>query len=143
MPFETPFPGELFAGDITATAHEEKVLNPQTIIRTDQDWGVDVNWTNTGQVTGMIAGEYCVHLLLERLGPGNDLELTENDPHRIPVSPGVSPRNYSDHIDIKAGVVPAGIYKLVTVLRYWEPTGQPGPMAAYVETGPLLQFYDP
>jgi hypothetical protein len=142
MPFETPFPEELFAGEITATAHEENILLPQTIIRTDQKWAVEVNWTNKGQVTGMIAGEYCVHLLLERMGPGTDLELTDT-PHRIKLIPGESPRVYTDHVDVPAGKVPAGIYKLVTVLQYWEPTGNPGPMAGYVENGPLLQFYNP
>jgi hypothetical protein len=93
----------------------------------------------------MVAGTYDLHLLLERMGPGSDLDLT--DPflpdHRIPLTPGPSPVNYFKHVDIAPGVVPAGVYKLVVLLRYLDINGQPGPMAAYEETSPLLQFYDP
>ena len=143
MPFETPFPQEVFAGTISATVHEHGGVQPQTIIRTDQGWAVNVNWTNTGLATGMIAGTYDLHLLLERMGPGDDLDLTDPRDHEIPLRPGPEPVNYSRHVDIKSGIVPAGVYKLVVVLRYIEPTGTPGPMSAYVQTNALLEFYTP
>jgi len=143
MPFETPFPTALFAGDITASAHEHGGTAPQSVIRTDQSWAVNVSWTNTGFVTGMIAGNYDLHLLLESIGPGTDLDLTDPGDHIIALTPGSSPVPYSKHVDVNAGVVPAGVYKLVVLLRYLEPGGTPGPMAAYVETSPLLQFYTP
>jgi hypothetical protein len=145
MPFETPFPQNLFAGDITATVHEHGGTAPQSVIRTDQSWAVNVEWKNTGFVTGMIAGNYDLHLLLECIGPGPDLDLT--DPflgdHIIPLKPGATPVSYFKHVDVPGNVVPAGVYKLVVLLRYLEPSGTPGPMAAYVETSPLLQFYNP
>lgn len=146
MPFQTPFsaPGA-FDGTITASAHEHGGTAPQTIIGTDQSWAVNVSWTNTGPATSMVAGTYDLHLLLERVGPGADLDLT--DPflpdHRIPLTPGAPPVNYSRHVDIAPGVVPAGVYKLVVLLRYLDINGQPGPMAAFEETSPLLQFFDP
>lgn len=143
MPFETPFQTNVFAGTITATAREMQGVEPQTIIRTDQSWAVLVEWSNTGLATGMIGGEYDVHLLLERMGPGADLDITDPNDHRIPLKPGPAPVNYSHQVDIKAGVVPEGIYKLVVVLRYIEPRGTPGPMSAYVEIMPLLEFYNP
>lgn len=143
MPFETPFSKDVFAGDITATVHEHGGVAPQTIIRTDQSWAVNVAWKNTGLATGMIAGKYDLHLLLERMGPGIDLDLTDPNDHEIPMRPGPEPVNYSCHVDIKAGIVPTGIYKLVVVLRYFEPGGTPGPMSAYVETNALLEFYTP
>ena len=145
MPFETPFPKDVFAGSITATVHEHGGIAPQTIIRTDQSWAVNVNWTNTGLATGMIAGNYDLHLLLERMGPGDDLDLTDREvrDHEIPLRPGPEPIEYSKHVDIRAGIVPPGVYKLVVVLRYMESSGTPGPMSAYVETNSLLEFYTP
>ena len=144
MPFETPFPAPAFGGTIAASAHEHGGTAPQPIIRTNQSWAVDVDWTNTGIGTGMIGGNYDLHLLLERVGPGSDLDITDPNDHIIPLTPGPSPVVYSRHVDVAANVVPAGVYKLVVLLRYFElGGGGPGPMAAYQETTPLLQFYDP
>jgi hypothetical protein len=148
MPFETPFPAFLFAGSINALQSENGGVAPQTIIRTDQSWAVTVNWTTTGFVTGMIAGEWHLHLYLESIGPGPDLDLIDavNPGHIIPLTPGPSPVNYSVRIDVPAGTVtapPAGqLYKLAVTLTYFDATGAPGPMAAFQE-GSLLQFYNP
>jgi hypothetical protein len=148
MPFETPFPANLFAGSIIAVEHEHGGVAPQTIIRTDQSWAVNVSWTTTGLVTGMIAGSWHLHVYLESIGPGADLDLTDaiNPGHIIPLTPGISPVNYFVHFDVLAGTVtapPAGIlYKLAVTLTYFDASGAPGPMAAF-EEGPLLQFYNP
>jgi hypothetical protein len=91
----------------------------------------------------MISGSYDLHLLLERVGPGNDLDLTDTADHIMPLTPGPSPVNYSRHVDVAAGRVPAGVYKLAVLVRYLEPGGAPGPMSAYEETTPFLQFFDP
>lgn len=145
MPFETHFPPDVFSGTITAAAHEHGGAAPQSIIRTNQSWAVNVSWTNTGSATGMITGTYDLHLLLESVGPGADLDIT--DPaladHRVALTPGPSPVNYFKHVDVPAGRVPAGVYKLVVLIRYIEPGGTPGPMAAYEEISPLLQFFNP
>lgn len=144
MAFETPFSvAGAFAGTISASAHEHGGVAPQSVIRTDQSWAVNVSWTNTGVATPMIGGNYDLHLLLERIGPGTDLDITDPADHIIPLTPGTSPVNYFRHVDVPAGRVPAGVYKLVVLLRYFDLTGAFGPMAAYEETSPLLQFYDP
>src|SRR6186997_842650 len=52
MPFETPFPPAIFAGTIDAVQHEHGGVSPQTIIRTDQSWAINVRWTTTGLATG-------------------------------------------------------------------------------------------
>ncbi len=158
MPFETPF-GNLFAGTITATVHEHDAppgAPPLTIIRTDQDWAVNVSWETTGLATGMITGNWHLHCFLESIGTGADLDLIDPGPsggpsdHVIPLKPGTSPVPYFVHFDVPAGrvnipdpVPPAGrLYRLVVSLTYREPTGGPGPMAGFVE-GPILQFYQP
>jgi hypothetical protein len=146
MPFETPFPPAVFAGTITAAAHEHGGEPPQTIIRTNQSWAVDVSWENTGSATGMVTGIYDLHLLLESIGPGVDLDLIDPNDHIIPLTPGPSPVRYGPrHVFVAANRVPAGLYKLAVILRYHEPSpgNPPGPIAAYQEISSVLQFYDP
>jgi hypothetical protein len=146
MPFETPFPKFLFAGTITAVQQENGGALPETIIRTNQSWAVNVSWTTTGFVTGMIAGDWHLHLYLESIGPGPDLNIIDAADHIIPLTPGPSPVNYSVRVDVPATAVTAPaagrLYKLVATLTYFEPGGAPGPMAAF-EEGPILQFYNP
>jgi len=148
MPFETPFPPALFAGTITAVPHEHGGVAPASIIRTDQSWAVNVRWTTTGLATSMISGDWHLHVYLESIGPGPDLDLIDavNPGHVVPLTPGPSPVSYFVHFDIQAGAVtapPAGIlYKLAVTLTYFDAAGAPGPMAAF-EEGPLLQFYNP
>ena len=145
MPFETPFDTAVFGGEITAEAHEHGGEPPQSIIRTNQSWAVNVSWKNTGSATGMIAGKYDLHLLLESIGPGDDLDLVDPNDHIIDLTPGPSPVIYGPrHVFVPANKVPAGIYKLVVMLRYLEPSpgNPPGPMAAFYEVS-VLQFYDP
>ena len=146
--FETPFPPALFAGTITALQHEHGGVAPSTIIRTDQSWAVNVSWTTTGLATGMICGDWHLHVYLESIGPGPDLDLTDAiaPGHIIPLTPGLSPVNYFVHVDILANTVPAplagSVYKLAVTLTYFDASGAPGPMAAF-EEGPMLQFYNP
>ena len=148
MPFETPFLEPVFSGTITSVQHEHGGADPQSIIRTDQSWAVNINWTTTGLATGMITGAWHLHVYLESIGPGADLDLVDTDAgqHIIPLTPGVSPINYFVHFDVPAGRVPAppagSLYKLAVTLTYFDATGAPGPMAAFQE-GPLLQFYIP
>jgi hypothetical protein len=146
MPFETPFPKFLFAGTITAVQQENGGALPETIIRTNQSWAVNVSWTTTGFVTGMIAGDWHLHLYLESIGPGPDLNIIDAADHIIPLTPGPSPVNYAVRVDVPATAVTAPaagrLYKLVATLTYLEPGGAPGPMAAF-EEGPILQFYNP
>jgi hypothetical protein len=148
MPFETPFSKFLFAGVVTSLQQENGGAYPETIIRTSQSWAVTVSWTTTGLATGMIAGDWHLHLFLESIGPGPDLDLIDADSaeHIIPLTPGPSPVHYSVRVDVPATAVVAPgqgrLYKLAASLTYFEPGGAAGPMAAF-EEGPILQFYDP
>jgi hypothetical protein len=149
MAFETPFNPTNFSGTITATAHEHAGAPPSTIIRTDQSWAVNVSWVTTGFATGMISGLWHLHVMLESIGPGADLDLIDPADHIIPLTPGPSPVNYFAHFDVTPAQNPnvgasGGLYKLVVSLTYREPSAgnPPGPMAAFVE-GPILQFYNP
>jgi hypothetical protein len=146
MPFENLLPAGSF--DVTMTGpsvHESGGAPPTTIIRTDQPWHVHVQWDTSGSHTGMIGGTWHLHIYLETIGPGDDLELFDEDPlneHDIPLTPGPSPRHYHYHPDVPAGKVPPGAYKLALTLTYTDLANNPGPMAGYWE-GPIIQFYKP
>ena len=152
MPFETPFAAGVFEGTISATPHEhtgagDPPAPPRTIIRTNNPWAINVRWRTTGIATGMVTGNWHLHAYLESIGPGADLNLIDPADHVIPLTPGPSPVDYFVHFDVPASnnpTVPAagGLYKLVVSLTYIDPTGAPGPMAAFVE-GPVMQFYNP
>lgn len=142
MPFETPLPPGLFdVSEITATFHEEGGVAPSTILYTDQRWHVDVHWETSGAITGWVTGNWDLHLYLESMGPGEDLDLTDPNEHIVPLTPGLSPILYDYHPDFNAGIVTTGVYKLVFTVRYIEASGNPGQMAGYWE-GPILQFMD-
>ena len=92
MPFETPFsvPGA-FAGTINATVLDQNGVAPSTIIRTNQNWSVRVNWQTTGIATGMISGTWHLHAYLESLGPGADLDLIDPNDLNIPLTQAPAP----------------------------------------------------
>ncbi len=143
MPFETPLPAGFFdVSEITATVRESGGAPPTTILRTDQSWDVLVQWKTSGPITGWVAGKWDLHLYLESMGPGDEVEITDPNEHEVPLMPGPSPVLYEYHPDVKAGIVVPGAYKLVFTVRYIEASGNPGQMAGYWE-GPIIQFYKP
>lgn len=150
MPFEVP--QNLVGGfDITMSdlTVGEPGPTPTTIIRTDHYWWVNVEWDTVGPLTGMIGGTWHLHVYLESMGPGDEVELydTHEDPpypkeHNIPLTPGPSPRHYHLHPDIDPGTVKEGLYKLVVAVTYTDLADNLVPMAGYWE-GPMVQFVKP
>jgi hypothetical protein len=143
MPFETPLPAGFFdVSDITATLQENAGVPPTTVLRTNQTWFVNVHWETTGLITSWVAGNWDLHLYLESMGPGDEIEVTDPIHHVVPLTPGPSPISYDFPINVVAGIVVPGAYKLVFTARYITPLGDPGQMAGYWE-GPIIQFYNP
>ena len=161
MPCETLFGPASGLFDFTvfnAVVHEHDTPPgglPRNIIRTDQDWSVHVNWTVDGMLTGMIAGFWDLHVALESIGPGPELDLTDPGDHVIPLvtGGGGGPVNYTREVNIAAGVVPAlphhgsELYIVGVSMTYREVLpggliGPPGPLACHsVER--TVQFYNP
>ena len=149
MPFETPF-GAGFAGTISATVLDENGVEPPTrILRADNDWAIQVDWTTTGPGTEIITGTWHLHAYLESIGPNEDDEnLLDFDVLDTPLTPGDSPVSYSARIDVPASRIgpnvshSGSVYKLVVSMTFLTSLGTPGPMAAFVE-GPTIQFYIP
>ena len=144
--FETPLGvgSPLLTGTIDASVHEHGGASPTTIIRTDNSWAVNINWTFKGILSTMITGRWHVHVLLESIGEGPEYSLFDADADQE-LKPGGT-GDYFCHFDVPAGRVAAGhegsAYKMVVTLTYRNPMGQPRPVAAYY-AGPVLQFYNP
>lgn len=143
MPFEPLLPPAL-TGSVTAFAVPSPGPAPATIISTAVAWSVHIEWEIHGLFALGLAGDWHVKAFLESMGPG--VEMQAGPTQNIPLAAGVfqapDRRNYTANIPVAAGATPAGVYKLVTTVTYTEPSGQPGPMAAYQE-GPVLQFFEP
>ncbi len=154
--FEVPFiETEFHVTDLRCTVYEGPATptpplpSPIGIIRSNQDWGVLVEWTTEGTLVPVIPGVWHLNLHLESIGPGPELRLPANEVH-VPLTPGPSPQKYSVRIDIPAGTVPTPPhetqpYMLLTTITHSfceQPPYQPSSMAGYHE-GPILQFYNP
>jgi hypothetical protein len=144
--FEVSGDPELLAGYITADVYEIGGVAPTNIIRIDQDWRVHLEWQLKGSLKSMICGTWCIHLHLESIGKGPELDLPDPGPEvQVPLDPCGDGR-YSYDFVVKAGTVQpehcSTPFKLVSTIAYENSCGLPGPMAGFVEGG-ILQFYDP
>lgn len=140
MTFEVPNPLVL-NGTLSAALHDPGQA-PATIVKTTDAFHVHAVWSIDGPAAGVMGGDWHLSAYLESIGLGFEGQIgaTVNVP--LAGTPPVPlPRNYHADINVAAGAVPAGAYKLVTVLLYTN-GGFPNEIAAFSE-GPIVQFYDP
>jgi hypothetical protein len=140
--FEVSLPVLFLKGDIEAAVYEVGGANPVSIIRSDQDWGVQVRWQVEGSLLPYICGKWCIHLRLESLGTGR--ELTLEAPRLIELDP-CGKGDYSFDFRVPKGFIKPEHcsipYKPIVTVTYYNACYTPGPIAGYVEL-PILQFYD-
>ena len=121
-PAPAPFP------DVTPT--------PISSIRTDQSWGVAVEWTTTGPLNHLMHGDWELICYLEQMGVGEfALPGNTNIVSFVP-----APNPYSHVFSFGPGTVPAGAYRIVLTVTMMGHSGYRGPIAAIGE-GPVIQFY--
>jgi len=126
----------------TCQVFEKGAFDPTTLIKTNQDWFVRIRLRTEGIMNGTTAGSFLLRLHLEGLG----LAASELDLPAVAVSvdltPDSPPQDYLKDIEVKAGDVPVGAYKLVTTVNVIGPAPKKAPaaIAGYCE-GPILQFY--
>jgi hypothetical protein len=145
MPFEINRPLNVgLTGDIAAYVTEVDSVDPTTIIDTNRDFKVHLNWYVEGALTPFVCGTWCISLFLESIGDGPELRLPA-EPVELPLHPQPGRNEYEAWIRIPAGTIApehcSVPYKLVSTVTYRTVKGRPGPMAGFVE-GPVLQFYD-
>jgi len=138
---ETPFPDILLGSIRSRVVDPEDPGTPQTIIETDDDWYVDVNWELCGPLAPFMCGQFKVQVYLEDIAATNfegqvgDTQIVDLDE-----APANQKRSYHRDIVVKAGKVPTGIYKLTTVLTYSN-LGVNLELAGFDE-GPMIQLYE-
>jgi hypothetical protein len=146
---ETPL-GAIYEGEVFAGIFEGVPAREQNIIRTDQDWGVKVDWEMKGVLALFLNEEFQVRFFLESMGPGQEYQLPVPLPARVSTLAAVldmtvPSRTYSETITIDHTTTPIapGTYKLTITLQLFDSsTGTPYPVAGFVE-GPMVQFYNP
>jgi len=139
-PFELEIEEEINNFDILepkATLFEEGGVSPTTIIRTNQDWRVQFEWKVDGSLNHIMAGNWILEVLLEKMG-GGEFDLANNTKNVPFVS---EPHVYNGFIEFPAGSVDKGKYKIIAAITFEGPTGHPGPIALTGE-GPLVTFFE-
>ena len=143
--FEVSGQPNLLGGYIEAKVFEQTPENTTNIIRIDQEWGVVFHWELKGTLKRMICGEWCLHVDLESIGEGPELNLPSKEGLHVPFK-GCEKCEFTQAVCIPAGTVSGEHcsipYKLVATVTYLDDCDVPGPLAGYVE-GPIVQFYDP
>jgi hypothetical protein len=112
---------------------------PITLIRTNQDWLATFTWETTGTLNLSLDDQHVWHLklLLERYGEA------EASPGSFTTEVGYvqAPHSYQGVIQVPAGSVEPGEYKLAVSVTLVNGTNDvPFPVAGLAE-GPLVQFY--
>jgi len=144
--FEVSGSPHLLYGEIEASIYELGGVAPTNIIRIDEDWLVRLKWQLHGSLKSMICGKWCLHVHLESIGKGPELDLPDPGPEiQIPLNPCGNGEYCYDFVVKKGTVKPEHCstpFKVVTTVVYENACGRPGPMAGFVEFG-IIQFYDP
>jgi hypothetical protein len=114
---------------MSATVYEVGGQAPTAIIRTDQDWYVEVKWKITGHLIRHLCGKWMVQVNLESIGPGNEYEFPGKPGKIVDMDP-CGNGEYSTKINVAAGAVeaePSGRQYLVGVtLGSQDPCDKPG-----------------
>lgn len=143
--FEITMPtGTPLTGSVSAKIVDHQGVAPGHIIRVDNDWSVNFNWSLQGPLASCICGTWCLRVHLESIGPGPELALFEDKDIEIPLNP-CGDGNYTYKFHVPAGTVSGEgcgpTYKVVATLTYRTPCDRPGPIAGFVDLG-LVQFYE-
>lgn len=139
--FEHIFGGLMTASSVAQVEDPLGINPPSTIIQTDDNWRVHVDWQLAGPAAPFLGGDWQVRVYAESIGGGFEGQLgpTVNVP--LNSAPPGPPRNYHAFVNVTAGTLAAGAYRLVTLINYSN-LGVPLEMAAF-EEGPIIQVYEP
>jgi hypothetical protein len=137
--FEHPFAG-LLTGTVSVEVEDHEGIAPAAIIQTEDAWLIHVKWEIDGVAAPYLGGDWHVSAYLDPIGV---TDFRDQVGVTVDVSLGEAAlaraRSYSADIEVAGDTVPAGVYKLVTLVNYTH-LDVPCEMAAFAE-GPILQFY--
>jgi len=144
-------PAGVFSGTFEANIVEggPSPVSPTRVIRNDQQWKVECEWTLDGLLAPALDGTWSVQVVVEGLGAA--VELTRA-PEAVPLAaapPFPLPRQYQHDVVFNPNSLnlfgqPSVLARVGVALTYQFPVGaggQPGPIATFLELGPI-QVYD-
>ena len=143
MAFEVNL-GTMDVNNFAAIVHEHSNPHaPSSVIRTDQEWAVRVNFETSGGLSHVLTGQWHIGVYIESIGPGQEEEIALT---HIPLRPGPGTVSYTADLVVRPGRINVPDHQtkpfmLVTTVSYIQPDGRPGAMAGYLE-GPIVQFYN-
>lgn len=110
-------------------------------IQTDQPFFVHFNWTTTGSFARFLGGgQWRCNVYFEKMGSGEtaaSLDLTGME-----ASVGVSGTTYNKNLQVAAGAIPVGIYRVVAALQWMDASNKPGPISYFDEVGMIRIYAD-
>lgn len=140
--FEEILPWFGITGDVTLKEGNSTADFPAgsvaRIIQSDQPVSITFDWRTSGLLVPFLSGNWKGSIFLEKMGGG---EYTL--PNNVATTPfiGSNPHSYHLSVNIPAGTLPTGVYKVVASLNFSAPNGTPGPIAAFTELG-MIQVYE-
>jgi hypothetical protein len=151
----TDYRGAMEAALYELTAPGDPIVT--NLIRTDQKWGVKIDWTMKGNLAEWINAQFHLRLCMESIGTHPEYELPVAGPVEVatlsvPLKTIVLPgggveyqRCYSQQIEFDPAefTIAAGPYKPVTLIQlYDDEANQPVSVCAAYE-GTIVTFYTP
>jgi hypothetical protein len=139
-----------YQGTLQAASFEGlgPIFPPTNVIRSDQAWGVRVDWEVHGPLVEWLDAEFRISVFLESIGTGPEYNLPQVNVSTLSIPVvvdglGNKSRTYTQNIDVAPGQVQPGIYKIATALQLFEKaTGNPTPVAGLYEGG-LVHIFVP
>lgn len=150
MPYTQQFdvlaPDDL-TGEITQVGVYDIDKDPNRVLELGRDWWVYVEWTlkddPNNYLVASLRGTWEVKVKLESMGEGFEGQVGQTaviqlDGRTTPYDQWIYVSNQPD----PANPDNQGAFKLVVLITFKDPAGEPQPMAGFCE-GPMLQFYKP
>lgn len=125
--------------------HANLVVDPDTppanIVKATDPFQVRVECHLFGTALISLGGDFRFEVYAESFGPGPEVTLGNASVNVAGGAGGATNKTYTTNIPVAAGTLPAGVYKLVTVLTHSN-LGQPTNIVGF-EEGPTIQIYTP
>jgi hypothetical protein len=154
IPIETDG-GAAYTGTVAAQAYEVTPpgdIQVTNLIRTDQAWGIQFDWTFQGNITQWLNYHWHLRVYLESIGTGPEYDLPAASAVIVPTSDGAvagNTRTYTKKVEFdpaivsQADKVQPGVYKPVAFIQLYDAADtMPAAICGTVDLPPVT-FYKP
>jgi hypothetical protein len=146
FPKGPPFHGRITKADII----EVGGVNPPNVIRSDQNWKLELDWFLAGWLLAFpgigLNWQWSVSLRLDSMGKGTDYNLPKAD-FKVPLANHTTnipwKWEFSATIPFTQGTVLPGVYMAVVIITCQDASsGKPLPIAGFAKLEGLVHFYE-